>query len=192
MTRHAETSRGQVLRHSRWAAPQIFSSGMCPSRACDAKTRGRTMSAPQPWYLTKRAEALAVVHLTRRDDLRVERNVFDHGPELLVSIIRDGVLTGRQFGVALKARVSGARPPRMDKPSLHRARERYRDVPFPVCLFLFFMEDDAGFFRWIVEPEVHAGEARLERDTQLSFDPLTDAALGRIVDGVNAWYDARG
>lgn len=149
------------------------------------------MSAPQPWYLTKRAEALAIVHLTRRDDLRVERNVFAHGPELLVSIVRDGEMTGRQFGVALKARVSGARPPRVDKPSLQRERERYRDVPFPVCLFLFFMEDDSGYHRWMVEPSVHDGEPRLERGSRLGFEALTDAALGRIVDDVNAWYDAR-
>lgn len=54
----------------------------------------------------------------RRDDLRVERNVFDYGPELLVSILRDGEMTGRQFGVALKGRVPGARPPRVDKASL--------------------------------------------------------------------------
>ncbi len=149
------------------------------------------MSGPQPWYLTKRAEALAVVHLTRRDDLRVGRNVFDHGPDLLVSVVRDGAMTGRQFGVSLKARVTGARPPRVERASLQRERERYRDVPFPVCLFMFFMEDDAGFFRWIVEPTMHGGEARLERGTRLSFEPLTTEALGRIVDDVNAWYDAR-
>lgn len=149
------------------------------------------MSARQPWYLTKRAEALAVVHLTRRDDLRVERNVFDYGPELLVSILRDGEMTGRQFGVSLKGRVSGARPPRVDKASLKSERERYRDVPFPVCLFIFLMEDDSGFYRWIVEPSVHDGEPRLDRGTRLSFEALTVDALNRIVDDVNDWYDAR-
>lgn len=150
------------------------------------------MSAPQPWFLTKRAEALAIVHLTRRVDLRVERNVFDHGPELLVTILRDGSLTGRQFGVALKGRVSGERPPRVDAAALRRERERYRDVPFPVCLFVFVMDDDSGYHRWIVEPRVRDGAARLEVGSGLGFGVLTDAALAEIVDDVNAWYDARG
>jgi hypothetical protein len=149
------------------------------------------MSAPQPWYLTKRAEALAVVHLARRGELRVERNVFDHGPNLLVSILREGAFTGRQFGVELKARTSSARPPRMDAASLRRERERYQDMPFPVVLFLFVMMDDGGFYRWIVEPRVEDGAAGLNRDTGFSFEALTETALERIVGAVNAWYDAR-
>ena len=148
-------------------------------------------SATQPWYLAPRAEALAVVILTRRDDLRVERNVFDHGPDLLVSILRDGALTGRQFGIELKGRVSGARPPRVDARTLRGERERYHDVPFPVCLFLFTMIDDSGDYRWIVEPRVENGEARLEVGARLGYEELSDAALDGIVRQVNAWYDAR-
>ncbi|HEX8693147.1 MAG TPA: hypothetical protein VF746_12045 [Longimicrobium sp.] len=54
------------------------------------------------------------------------------------------------------------------------------------------MEDDSGHFRWIVEPRVQDGEARLELGGSRGFDSLTDAALDQIVRDVNAWYDARG
>lgn len=53
------------------------------------------------------------------------------------------------------------------------------------------MEDDSGFHRGIVEPSVQDGEPRLDRGARLSFEALTADTLNRIVDDVNAWYDAR-
>ena len=69
---------------------------------------------------------------------------------------------------------------------------RLRVLPRFVGLFRFTMEDDSGHFRWIVEPRVQDGEARLELGGSRGFDSLTDAALDQIVRDVNAWYDARG
>ena len=149
------------------------------------------MSAPDLELLRRRAGALAIVILTRRDDVGIERNAFGYGPDLLVSLRKDGAFTGRQFGIELKTRMQGARPPRVDRASLRRERERYRDLPFPVCSFLFFMEDDGGYWRWIVEPRVEDGAARLEVGSRLTFEELTDAAVDRLVREVNAWYDAR-
>jgi hypothetical protein len=150
------------------------------------------MSAPEPSVVTGRAEALATLALTRRNDLEVTGERFRRSSFLLVTILREGKVTGRQFGVELSARFDGTRRPRVDRAALRRERERYREMPLPLCAFLFDIWNDDGYFRWIVEPKTDETAARLEVGSRLGFQPLTDAALDEIVEQVNAWYDRRG
>lgn len=56
------------------------------------------MSNPQPWFVEERADHLALMHLTRRDDLRVVRQHHGSGMDLLVTILNGGLFSGRQFG----------------------------------------------------------------------------------------------
>lgn len=149
------------------------------------------MSNPQPWFVEERAEHLAMMHLTRRDDLRVTRQPDASGMDLLVTILNEGLFSGRQFGVVLKARMGGHKPPRLDARAIAREQVHFKDVPFPVCMFFFSLDTDLGYYRWIVEPSVDSGAATLDLPGQMLLGALTPASLETIVNRVNAWYDAR-
>jgi hypothetical protein len=149
------------------------------------------MSNPQPWFVEERAEHLAMMHLTRRDDLRVTRHRDHPGMDLLVTVVKDGVFSGRQFGVVLRARMGGQKAPRIDSRSIGLEHERFRDVPFPVCMFFFSLDTDQGYYRWILEPAVDEGAPLLEMPGQMLLCALDPASLETIVARVNAWYDAR-
>lgn len=149
------------------------------------------MSNPQPWFVEERADHLAMMHLTRRDDLRVMRQHDGSGMDLLVTILNGGLFSGRQFGVVLKARMGGQKPPRMDARAIAQEQVSFRDVPFPVCMLFFSLDTDLSYYRWVVEPRVDPGAATLELPGQMLFATLDGPSLGCIVDRVNAWYDAR-
>ena len=149
------------------------------------------MNNPQPWFVEERTEHLAMMHLTRREDLRVARHREHRGMDLLVTVLNDREFSGRQFGVVLKARTSGSKPPRADSRTIAQEREHYRDVPFPVCMLFFSLDTDRGYYRWIVEPRVDEGSPVLEMPGQMIFCELSPSSLDTIVARVNAWYDAR-
>jgi hypothetical protein len=48
------------------------------------------MNKKEPWYISFRAEALAIVCLTDRDDLLVSQQQKETVPDLLVTITKDG------------------------------------------------------------------------------------------------------
>lgn len=154
------------------------------------------MSTTETWYTTQRAESLAVMHLTRRDDLIVSRQREDYGLDLLVTISKDGRQSGRIFGVEVKA--SYSLPASAKQGS--RFRIHYRsgfaqalyELPFPVCVFHFTMEDDKGYYKWILEPEDEPGAYPiLKHITDTLFTRLTDGEISKIVNKVNHWYDRR-
>lgn len=150
------------------------------------------MSAPQPWYVGLRARSYAVLWLTRRDDLRVVyQSSAASGVDMLVTVLRDGHFSGRQFGVVLAARRTGSAAPRIDAKTIAHERATYADATFPICMLAFSANNESGWFRWIMEPEVCDGEARLELSSQISFESTTDELLDRVIDEVNQWYDAR-
>jgi len=122
------------------------------------------MQTEQPWYIGLRSEALAIVSLTRRDDLLVSQQQKDKdtGLDLLVKITKDGNYTGRIFGVQVKATVSSSELIQDDdifrlKNQEYNNLKVFRDLPFPVCLFFFTLDNDKGYYRWILEPIIHEG-----------------------------------
>jgi len=155
--------------------------------------------------LELRAKALLTVSLTARDDLAVEEVAADSGYDFVIRIVRDGSLTNRMFAAELKAAVKDVGPPHV--PFDTRQLLYYRDIPFPVCLFYFSMADDKGYYRWLVEPTISAGqpglafridEGVLEADAPQSitfqpaeFEELDPKSLGRLVRSVDDWYDRR-
>jgi hypothetical protein len=153
-------------------------------------------------FLAERAENLAIVHLTRRDDLIVKRwsqpGAGDSSLDLLVTLTVKGRDTGRVFGVTAKGvdsyrrikRVSsGADEIRFDPKDMLTPE----DVPFPVCLFVFVMEDDAGYYKWIVKPDYgrdHKSVLRLNRTDLLKrLCRESSASIDEIVEQVNGWYE---
>lgn len=154
------------------------------------------MSTTIPWYVTQRAEALAGVYLTRRDDLVLSKAPEEAGLDFLVTLCKDTEQSSRLFGVQVKAQVTTAdalqnghgvmAPPDLaSDASLH-------ELPFPVCLFFFTLMDDRGYYKWIVEPKVEVGEPfDLSWNETRELSVLDDDAIADIVATINRWYDKR-
>jgi hypothetical protein len=148
----------------------------------------------QEWFVEERGRALAVMHLTRRDDLTVTEAGGDLGLDYLVLIARGHEKpSARQFGVVLKA----ARGPVSEKQRTKVLRTAMQSVvragefPYPVCLLYFTMENNQGCYAWVVEPLLtEERKPRLRLHSDPSCEELDREALDRIVTRVDAWYDA--
>jgi hypothetical protein len=150
------------------------------------------MSAPQPWHVSLRARSYAVLWLTSRDDLRVVyQSSTASGVDMLVTVLRDGQFSGRQFGVVLAARRTGSAAPRLDAKMIAHERATYSEATFPICMLAFSANSESGWFRWVVEPAAGDGEAALELSSRIHFESTTSELLDTVVDEVNQWYDTR-
>jgi hypothetical protein len=62
--------------------------------------------------------------------------------------------------------------------------------PFPVCVLLFTMENNEGYYAWAFEPVIEEGGKPIVRPTESPHaGKLNAASLEEIVSRVNAWYD---
>jgi hypothetical protein len=152
------------------------------------------MHEGQPWYVRQRAEALALVYLTRREDLVVRQEQKpDSGLDFIVEIVDHDRPTRRVFGIALTGTLASS----VDEAGIVADaatvphQPAVEQLPFPVCLFLFSVKDSRGFYKWLTEPLVTAdGAPKLRLDVDGEFKKLDPKALGIIVTKVNQWYDA--
>ena len=139
-------------------------------------------------FIDERAGQLAIVYLTRQPELAIKQMSADYGLDLLVAILRDGLPTGRVFGVQIKGRDSIEGDMQGHAlPSTQQAVETLQEIPFPVCAFLFNMEDDQGYYRWVrCSAQELAQDDLMEKDRWQSLDTQ---AIAQIVDDVTNWYD---
>jgi hypothetical protein len=110
----------------------------------------------QQHFIVERSRALAVVYLTRREDLIVTEETAKVGVDLWVTLKREG---HRKFVVEVRggwAAVTSGRVNQAVQPSLQQVL-RYRPFPFPVVLFYFTMEDNESWYTWVAEPVVLPG-----------------------------------
>ncbi|XHR84343.1 MAG: DUF4365 domain-containing protein [Gloeotrichia echinulata GP01] len=154
-----------------------------------------TMQTEEPWYIGLRAEALAMVYLTRSDDLIVSQQQKDQGLDLLVTITKDGNYSGRIFGVEVRATASSSELiQRHDIFELKNYRynnfQNLGDLPFPVCLFLFTLDNDKGYYRWILEPIIkERNNVALKLNECNELKTLSEEEKNNIIAIVNSWYD---
>jgi Domain of unknown function (DUF4365) len=146
------------------------------------------MKSDLDYFIDKRAEDLAIMHLTRHSDVRIERCPEDVGLDLLVKIVQNQQPTGRLFGL----QVSGQDRAIATLKELTLASplpdiDDVNDLPFPVCELLFTMEDDRGYYRWIKSPRLQSSRSALEQTWAI----LDRTQLERIFIDVNAWYDEK-
>ncbi|MGN6562697.1 MAG: hypothetical protein ACTHMU_08560 [Thermomicrobiales bacterium] len=171
------------------------------------------MAAAEPWFVAERAEALAVVYLTRRHDIDVipVSSAASHpGYDLLVQLRQGDAATRPSFGVVVK----GARSPRRATggtrpasfPVAYTARE-FAPNTIPICIFLFTVDDELGFYRWLQQPYVTPqGQAilrynlpttdqRLEQPDRIILNtavaPLDNQVIEQLIAQVVQWYEAR-
>jgi hypothetical protein len=144
-------------------------------------------------YLDERARQLAYVVLTRRDDL-VVAPAEDPGLDYVVHTRKKNRQTERTFGVKVKARQALGRVPRTavgDWSFPFRYPTLAQDPGTPLCLFVFVMESDTGYYRWLKQPVItEEGKPELHLNLDGGFKKLDNVALEAIIAQVNEWYDA--
>jgi hypothetical protein len=139
------------------------------------------------WYQDQRAEALAIVYLTRRQDLVVHQQKEDYGYDLLVEITRDSRLTKRVFAIQIKSKTEPIKVQKL----IGVTFDEWRETPFPLCLFFFTMRNDHAYYTWITEPIVtQDNRPKLRLNTEAHLFELDTLALDTIVAQVNHWYDS--
>lgn len=144
-------------------------------------------------FLKERAEQLAIIYLTRRDDVRVLKNPTQSGTALLASLLHDGQDVGRYLGVEVAGTVSERGLKRLEQtieidPGVFPIMS-FHDTASPSCLFFFTMQDDLGYWKWLQEPmcdNQRAGSLSVNQSTTLVR--LTNQDLETIWIRVEEWY----
>jgi hypothetical protein len=147
-----------------------------------------------------RAEQLAIVYLTRRNDLEVltgnhRTNIASF--DIIVNI-HDTRMSAKQFAVEVKARLDPTDRNLLLRDALQRARY-LKPNDIPSCLFFFAMRNDEGYYAWLREPKVNPDgkpvlkladpEKRMRNQPLLK--PLDNDAIGEIVTRVSEWYELK-
>jgi hypothetical protein len=148
------------------------------------------MATDSEWFVTERVTALATVLLTRRKDIAVHQMNRDSGYDLLVEL-KDQPWE-RRFAVVLrgaKAAVDEAHANKVLRPFVKGFLRRGQRV-LPVCLFFFTMEDDKGYYTWLIEPVQKDNRFTLQRKEEPDAKLLNSASLDQILERVNKWYDS--
>jgi hypothetical protein len=149
------------------------------------------MTDHTPWYFTERAEQLAIMLLTRMDNVRVSREVKDQGPDLLVAIESNSPAE-RIFGIEVKATKklnSLVNSNGMVKKELaSRFGRRARDYPYPVGVLIVDVVSDTARFGWVLKPDV-AGPMFTGN---IHTDVATNDVMRRALEEVTRWYSRRG
>ena len=147
----------------------------------------------QQRFINERARALAIVYLTRRDDLIVTEETADIGVDLWVTLNLEEKEGHRKFGVELRGVLTAVTADHANQllyPSM-QGMKRYGPFPFPVVLFFFTMENSEGWYTWAAEPVVSPeGDFELIQHGEASCHPLDTGAIDVIVEAVDRWYDA--
>jgi hypothetical protein len=151
------------------------------------------MSNQTDSLVAERAQALSMILLTSREDLRVIEPKQDTGIDFLVEISKPR-RAARHFGVQWKAQVAPATDAQVNqalRPTMRNLARAY-EYTYPVCLFYFTMQDDKARYTWVAGPAVQPdGRPDLVLRTEANCAALDQAALDRIVRLVEEWYDAR-
>lgn len=143
------------------------------------------MRNPPESFLAQRAESLAYVHLSRLPNLHVHRqHGSDLGLDYLVEITRNGEPTGRFFAVEVKGTNSErARLPKQVWALSHP------EIPMPVCLLVFTLQNDKGYFAWIKEP-IGSNLVLRSINESVKLQELTTDKLADAVSKVQSWYES--
>ena len=145
-------------------------------------------------FISYRAEQLAIICLTDRDDIRLTLMESDYGLDMLVSILRNGKDCGQFFGVEVKGVISkdklGATSDKISYVLSTRERTATANIPFPVLLLTFTMDRDEAFWAWLKAPDVRA-DLKPAEPGGVKLSPLKSEDLDHIVELVIAWYSSR-
>jgi hypothetical protein len=161
------------------------------------------MTVDRSWLNGMRAEVLAKVYLTpahRVEVIPVSRYSPGLGYDLLVRVTRKETSERPEFGVAARDTRQPLGTNRLIA-VLRRAAGGIEESDLPLCLFVFNVQTEDGYFRWLLEPVVEPdGQARLVRAVDSrgngagqdeAFGKLDDEAVRLIVERVVRWQKAK-
>jgi hypothetical protein len=149
------------------------------------------MTKQDPWFFKERAVAFSSLLLTERHDVKVQPYAGRDGAiDLLVEALDDGKSTLRFFGVQLIPYMDLPNNPNGDERILSHLGRKPLKAALPLCVFMIGVRKPDGLYRWVVEPVVENGRALLHRNLEDNWLPLDEAGAARLIDQVNAWYDA--
>lgn len=140
--------------------------------------------------MKERAVRLAIMYLTRRSDVTVE---LGSEVDVIVGLPEKHGGARRQFGVVAKgslfAREVHQHGEEFDISGVDLTSRSINGDPYPVCLFVFTMENDCGYWKWLLEPtQSSSGGARLVRNEDTALRRLGNSQIEDIVVMVNDWY----
>jgi hypothetical protein len=143
--------------------------------------------------IDKRARAMTMMLLTRREDLLIEEVKDDIGLDYVVRFHTKGKEALREFGVQLHGVGTAFTKSQADTclDSYLQQRKRYGPFLRPVCLFLFTMEDDGAWYTWVAEPmDSEDGKSLLRFCDEADSRQLNKKAFKDIIERVDLWHDA--
>jgi hypothetical protein len=144
-------------------------------------------------FIARRTEALALVLLSSRPDLTVMNAPDNAGVDIIVSIVRKRINAFNHFGVILKGTSHGIgnlQDASQALMSILPRKAAQGTLSMPICIFLFSMVGDHGYYTWLREPVANHGLPRLREPTSLHCKRLDQASLQVIIDEVNSYFDA--
>jgi hypothetical protein len=140
-----------------------------------------------------RAQALATVFLTGRNNVEVIR-LPDLGElDMLCRVVSDDDSRQMPFGVILRATSDPSANERwaeMHLNSRFRGPKAAVKYPFPVLVLLFSMPSDDGYYAWRMEPELSASTPVLILNERFACEKASRSGLDSIVEKVRSWYEA--
>lgn len=154
------------------------------------------MTKNQPWYLTERAQNLAIIFLTENPNVEVMlQQKRDAGLDILVRLREDGKVRGRFFGVTVKATLAQQPEGQVSQSkNFHLTKNEvpfFDDIPFPVCLFLFTVDDDQGYWAWVKQPVIDPVRGpSLQLNDHSDLVKLAPNEMNAIVSDVARWYES--
>jgi len=111
-----------------------------------------------------------------------------------VTLLENGVPTDKSFRVLFKG-IPGTVERADDLNALVKREAgsaKATNEPLPLCLFVFTMGDDRGYYGWIEEPVPSApGGLRRRKLAEVCWRTLDEKGMAEIVASVNTWYDAQ-
>ena len=169
------------------------------------------MVATEPWFIGDRAIALATMYLTRRQDLEILPVVargHDSSDDIRVELRSQSNAFPVHFLVKVKGVLrSGPRPGRSNGVfPVRYTRQELEYQGIPVCVFLFTVDDEQGYYRWLYEPviaEQKNGVLQLDQSLESvsskdreslqvvilnKFERLDNDAIDKMVHDVAEWY----
>jgi hypothetical protein len=146
-------------------------------------------TAPDPWYVTERSEALAGVLLTSRSDVRIwKKTQLDDRLILHVALDASDPLAPPSFVVQVKGTMS-ADPNEWVAKVEPWFQHPHKPNWLPSCVFVINVRENKAHYAWLVEP-LDDHPAGLKSFLAPTFQPLDAAAVDQIVERVKAWYQA--
>ncbi len=144
-------------------------------------------------FIAERVRDLAVMYLTRRNDLEVKwQDNSEEWIDCIVGIKGKEKPSQRVFGVELRGTMSHVTDDHANKvlyPSMQNLLRR-GEFPFPVCLLYFTMENNEGRFTWIAEPVLAEGKPVLKYHGKANTKKFDKKVLDELVEKINKWFDA--